>query len=225
MSEPVHIEPGESQLLVRAADVGEKLLEIFDQDVRLGDSESDARIRGQEAPAGDRGPAGAGEGTEIYAHNPGDQTAQVVVSDRGQEAAVDDGFFFDRFPRDTIAGVLGSDSSRTAPARSDDFVTRQATDVDVFAATASESFETPDRADFVVVAVDDATGSFHVEIAYQDADGNDVVVRDDTTDSGLAGDSSTDVLARVAVASPYVEIRIVDDSGGSNILDYSIYAR
>lgn len=184
-------------------------------DILVGHHPRETQRNGDRVKAGDRVQFSDLRGSPLYAYADG-KDVTVSIS----EAAVNITFM----ARTVVGSVQADDGSEVAPA-SDAFVHREGTAVDVNASTVSESFECPDRADFVVVAVDDADGAFHVEVAFQDSDGNDVVVRDDNNVTDYAGDATTDVLARVAVASPHVEVRIVDDSAAQNELDYTVYAR
>ncbi|WP_318569438.1 hypothetical protein [Salinigranum marinum] len=184
-------------------------------DILVGHHRQEVKRNGDRIKAGDRVRLSNLGGSALYAYTD-DDGVTVSIS----EAAVD----IDFMVRTVVGSVQADDGSEVAPA-SAAFVHRQDTAVDVNASAVSESFEAPDRADFVVVAVDDADGSFHVEVAFQDDSGTDVVVRDDGDLSDYAGDSTTNVLVRAAVASPHVQVRIVDDSGAQNELDYSIYAR
>lgn len=90
---------------------------------------------------------------------------------------------------------------------------------------ATESFTAPNGADDITVHVTQAEGSYHVEVAFQDGGGSDVTVRDNNDNADLGGDSTTDVYATVDVASPNVEVRVVDDSGASNTVNYNVYCR
>lgn len=184
-------------------------------DVLVGHHRQEVKRNGDRIKAGDRVRLSNLGGSALYAYTD-DDGVTVSIS----EAAVD----IDFMVRTVVGSVQADDGSEVAPA-SAAFVHREDSGVDVNASSVVESFEAPDRADFVVVAVDDADGAYHVEVAYQDADGNDLVVRDDNNSSDYAGDASTDVLQRTAVASPHIEVRIVDDSASQNTLDYSIYAR
>jgi hypothetical protein len=199
----VNIGPGETVLLVERSDTTEYYLTITGTKVQLGRTESEARQRGRDAPAGDRGPFGSEPGEPVYAHNPSDSQEAFAHLDHN-------GFWFEREARSVVGGVLTSDDNESAPA-SDDFVWESATNGDPSGGI-TESFNAPDRADFVVVSVDDADGPFDVAVKFTDADGNVITTRD----------SASDVLVRTAVASPYVQVEI---TGSATTADYSIYAR
>lgn len=214
------IEPGDTVLLVASEDETKYWAKIKNTRVQLGRSKSVAESdgRSRDADAGDRGPLHTiHDNEEIWAHNPHSTKTASVDMDRN-------GFIFDRSPRSVIGSVLTSDENEAAPS-SDAYVHEHGTSVDVNAETESVSFEAPDRADFIVINVDDATGAYHVEVQFEDGDGNVVTQRDDDNNSDYSGSSTADVLVRTAVASPYCTVRIVDDSGAGNTLDYSIYAR
>lgn len=126
---------------------------------------------------------------------------------------------------DSIATGFDETDNTTAPPRSDNYVWRHDSGVDLNAATVEEVIEAPNRADFTTIHVDGAEGAYHVEMQFTDANGNVVTQRDDGDDSNYAGSSTSDVYLRVATASPHLTVRLVDDSGVANTVDYNIYAR
>jgi hypothetical protein len=196
---------------------GDWTFALTGENILLDHSRRDIDTVGRRVTKGDRGRLDELNGVELWALNDGSQTAELDLSPAR--------FNIEFNPRTVVGGVQTSSSDDEAPA-SDAFVWTRGTAVDVNASTATEAFRAPDRADFVVVSVDDADGSYHVEVAYQESvGGSDVTVRDANNSADYAGDSTTDVFVRTAIASPYVEVRIVDDSGSQNEVDYSIYAR
>jgi hypothetical protein len=80
-----------------------------------------------------------------------------------------------------------------------------------------ESLEAPDRADWIVIHVEDADASFDVEVRYLEEEDSS-----NYTSRSYSGDSSTEVYERVAVASPFVDVVL---SGSATTADYNIYAR
>lgn len=186
-------------------------------DILVDHSRTQVRQQGDVIKAGDRVRFGDLRGLPVYA----------VARTPGEEASVRisrDALSISFMTRHTVGAVQRNDGSEASPA-SDAYEAFYGESADVNAAPVAEAFEAPDRADFLVVSVDDAAGPYHVEVRYCDDQYNTITQRDDTTDASLSGDASDDVLTRVAVASPYVEVRIVDDSGASNPVDYNIYAR
>lgn len=121
--------------------------------------------------------------------------------------------------------VVGSINANMGTSTAVRTLSRKGTNVDVNSSTRSEQFTVPQTADYIVCNVDDAAGAFHVEVEFQDENGNAITVRDDTDNSSYSGDSSTDVFTATEVVGAFAEVRIVDDSGASNTIDYSIYSR
>lgn len=108
--------------------------------------------------------------------------------------------------------------------RTDSFVHRQASGVDINAATATESFTAPDRADAMTVHAE-TSGAAHVEVRFQDGAGSTVTQRDDSDNPDFAVAGAGDIFVTVDVASPNIEVAVVDDSGAANSTDYNIYCR
>jgi hypothetical protein len=215
----IQIGPGETELLVSASDDSEYFAQVTGTRVQLARTAQAARLRGRNADAGDRGPLRSEENEEVWAYNPHDeQTAKVHLDHNG--------FWFERQARAVVGSVLTSDQSEASPANDDD-VHVFGTDVDVNAEAVSESLEAPDAADSVVVHCDDADGAFGVTVEFLDGpNGNVVTARDGDDNPDYDGDDTSDVLVEVTgVASPWIRVRIADESGASNSLDYSIYAR
>jgi hypothetical protein len=119
----------------------------------------------------------------------------------------------------SIGTAVFDENEDKVPPASDSFDSASGSDVDVNAATESVDLVPPHRASTVRVNVDNADGAFHVAVEF---DGG-TTVRDDTNSSDYAGDGSTDVLVTVPVLSPDVTVKIVDDSGGANTVDYTMY--
>jgi hypothetical protein len=217
---PVRIPQGETEPLVDSGPGGTYQFRVLDADIRVARTRQQAR-NGRVLKAGDRGNFEVPPGEAIWAF------AENMTHSRDARIEVEEqGFFIDLFPRSTVGSVQASDGSETAPA-SDAYESHFGKNIDVNASTETVTLEAPDRADFIVVNVDDAAGAYHVEVEYQDDQGNEITTVDGSTSqfSDLAGDGSTAVLTRVAIASPYLEVRIVDDSSAANALDYNLYAR
>lgn len=117
---------------------------------------------------------------------------------------------------------INNDSINTTKAERDE-VTDTA-EQDINASTYTNQFDVTAGMDTVAVAVDDAGGSFHVEVRFQDGNGNTIVTRDDDNSSQFSGDGSTDVFVDVELAAPQVEVAVVDDSGGANNADIVLRA-
>jgi len=170
---------------------------------------------------GDRGTLKREEGEELWAYN------DDLTGD-GSDAQLDlsqAGFFLD-FGSRPVVGAVDNSAGDEAPAASDNFFEAGATGVDVNASTEQNAFTSPDAAEVVVVSVDEATGSFHVELHGLASSGGSVLTtRDDNDLSGYAGDSTSDVFMSTDIMAAFMRVDIVDDSGAANTVDYSIYAR
>lgn len=216
------IEPGETALLIPSDDETEYYATLTGASVQLGRTEAQAEndARSRPGPAGDRGELRAEENEEVWVHNPptNEKTAWFQLDHNG--------FFWTREARSVVGGVLTSDDNEASPANDDD-VHRYGTAIDVNASEVSEAIEAPDAADSVVVSVDDADGAFGVVVEFLDSAGGSVITaRDGDNNPDYDGSGSSDVLVTVdGIASPFVRVRITDDSGATNTLDYSIYAR
>jgi len=127
-----------------------------------------------------------------------------------------------------IQGVQDKEGT-TVPPASGDFAHVSATGHELDSGngggTVIEAISAPDRAEQVTIHVSGWDGSGHVVLAFQDADGNDITTRDDGDSSAYGTDGARDVFVTAAVASPHLEVRIVDDSGASNVVSYSVYVR
>lgn len=116
-------------------------------------------------------------------------------------------------------------AGNNVPPASDDFDHAGATGVDVNAATETVTPAAPGRASTVVIHVEGWDGAGHVEVEFQDADGNALTLRDDSDNSDYGTDGTHDVYVATSLASPWFAVRIVDESGASNTVDYSVYVR
>ena len=218
------IPPGETKSVINEGDETQYYAQLFGAPLDMGTTEWAAANDGQRRVAGDEGDLDAG-GTELWVYNPADETAELRLLRNDPQH--DEGVAFDRRPRDTIAGVLGDDGSASAP-RSDDFVERQNKQVPVEAnGSVVEEFTVPARADFLNLAIDDADGTHEAEVAFADADGNEIVTFDRTHSSDYVGDPANDdyVVVATRVFGTRVRVDITDTSGATNRLDYSIYGR
>lgn len=83
----------------------------------------------------------------------------------------------------------------------------------------NEEFPVTDNVQTATVAVSNASGPYHVEIAFQDDNNQDVVLRNDTNSTEYSGDSNSDVFVDVELSSPQVAVRVIDDSGSANEVD------
>lgn len=106
----------------------------------------------------------------------------------------------------------------------DEFGHHFGTAVDVNAATETVALDVPGRAETVTIHVE-TDGAAHVEVRYQDGSGNTVTQRDDTENAEYGVGSAGDIFVEAKVASPQIEVAIVDDSGAANACDYNIYVR
>jgi hypothetical protein len=174
-------------------------------DILVGHHKQEVPRNGDRIKAGDRVRLDNLGGSPLYAYADG-KDVTVSIS----EAAVNITFM----ARTVVGSVQADDGSEVAPA-SGAFVHEFGSGAD-FSATVTESFEAPDRADWIVINVDDANNSFTVDVKFTDSSGTEITSRQ------LTGDSSTDVFERVAVASPHIEVEF---SGAATSADYNIYAR
>jgi hypothetical protein len=95
---------------------------------------------------------------------------------------------------------------------------------DINASSYTNQFDVTAGMESVTVSVDDAGGSFHVEVRFQDGGGTTITVRDDNNSSAYSGDASTDVFVDTELAAPQVEVAVVDDSGAANEVDITLRA-
>lgn len=140
-------------------------------------------------------------------------------------------------PLDFIAKISGFEASavedsqgRTGPARSEIFehTSDTATELDAGSGGGTETvvLDAPDRATTLTIHVQGWDGSGHVRVEFLDSsNGSEVTHRDDNDVGSYATDGTEDVFVETAIASPYLKIEIVDDSGASNTVDYNVYAR
>jgi hypothetical protein len=181
--------------------------QLTGEDVLLDHSRRDIDTVGSRVRKGDRGLLDELGGVELWALNDGSETAELDLSPAR--------FNIEFFPRTVVGGVQAEDGSEVSPA-SGAFVHEFGTGVDPSSGV-TESFEAPDRADFLVIHVDDADASFTVDVSFLDGVGGSTV-----TQRSYSGDASTDVFVRVAVASPFVSVEL---GGSATSADYNIYAR
>lgn len=215
------IEPGDTKKIVSQPGTDEAYnIGVTNEEVYLSHSSSRTKSEGKLVRPGDRVTIDNLRGKSIYAKNPSDNTETASLNINLAAFNLSWG------NRAIIGASLTSSGNEAAPANDDD-VHRYDTGVDVNESEASETFEAPDAADSVVVSVDDADGSFGVVVEFLDSAGGSVVTsRDKSNNTDYSGDSTTDVLVTVdGIASPFINIRIVDESGAANTLDYSVYAR
>ena len=216
------IEPGETRLLIPTEDTTEYYATLTGASVQLGRTEKQAKsdTHSRPGPSGDRGPMQAESNEEIWVHNP-EENQNVAFFHLDHN-----GFWWNREARDTVASVLTSEDNPASPANDDD-VHRFGEQVDVNAEAVAEAIEMPDAADSLVISCDDAAGSFGVVVEFLDsADGTVLTKRNKDKNPEYGGGASSDVYVEVTgVASPFVRVRIVDESGATNALDYSVYAR
>jgi len=207
------IEPGAVEPILEDPREGQDYIAYVEGSrLRLGHEQRSARQDGQLVRPGDRLRLYDTLGKDVYGYNTGAETATVEVD------AADLGLDF--MARAVIGGVQTSATADAAPA-SDAFVHRSAIGADPSAGVV-EQIDAPDRADFVVISVDDADGSFEVCVQFLDEDDNVITQRGPSNSSGYSGSSTADVLQRVAVAAPSIEVEI---TGSATSADYSIYAR
>jgi len=216
----IHIAQGETQEIVPPGPKATYDFGVSGAKVSLGRTAEAARsARRTPYRRGDRGEVTVDQGERIFAHAV-DAKATVSIEKAG--------FFVSLFPRAIVGAVESDDGEENAPA-SDSYVHESGTAVDVNASTETVDIELPGRADFLVIHADDASGAYHVAVTWYDGDPEDGgtagPTRDDNDDTAYAGDGSTDVFQRVAVAAPWARVEIIDDSAATNELDYSIYAR
>jgi hypothetical protein len=217
----VHIEPGATELVIPADDTTEYYATLMGAKLRFGRSEVEARSdTGREGYPGDRGPMKTERNESLYAHNPSEtETAKLQLDHNG--------WWWTREARAVVASVFTSDENEAAPA-SDDFVWEHGSEVDIFADTEEIPVNAPDRADKVKIHVDaeSAEGPFDVELHTLDGPGGSVLTtRDKTDNSDYGSDGTTDVFVVAEIAAPYLRVDIIDASGASNTVTYSVYAR
>lgn len=214
MPEPVHIDPGETELLLPAEDTESYYANVTGASVQLGRSKLEARTDGRPAPAGDRGELESEPSEAVYAHNPDSNNAVAKVR------LDHNGFWFRREARAIVGSVLTSSSNEASPAN-DEFVHRFGVGADPSAGI-TESFSAPDAADTVVVSVDDADDAFEVAVVFEDSDGNEITRRDKDNSGDYSGNSTTDVFVEAVIASEWVTVEI---TGAATSADFTVYAR
>lgn len=215
----ITLEPGQTEKIVSQPGRDEAYnINVLGAKVYLGHRSNGLVREGKPVKAGDRTQASNLRGKPLYAKNPATNSDDATIE-------IDQaGFALSFMARSTQATVQANSNNEAAPS-TDDFIERQDTNVDVNASTATEKFIAPGRADNVTVSVDNADGSYSVAVEFLDGDGNVVTRRDENNDSAYSGDGTTDVMVTTDLASEQVRVEIEDDSGASNTLDYSIYAR
>lgn len=194
------------------------LVRVKDAPVRVHHRKRLVKQEGERWDSGDRVEVSNLRGQGLYAVSDGSGAADLEITPQG---------FFSRFlPRAVLGTVQTDGSDDEAPAASDAFVHAYGHDVSIGSGgSTSEAFNAPDRADFVVINVE-GSAAYEVAVDFLDASGGNVITSRTASDNGdLAGDGSSDVFGRVAVASPYVDVSITDTSGGANSVDYTVYAR
>jgi len=193
-------------------------INVAGADVYLSHRSNGIVREGKRVQEGDRTQASNLRGKPLFAKNPGTNSSDAVIH-------VDQAGFALNFMTRAVIGSVRTNSGDEAAPANDNFVERQGTGVDVNAATVTETFIAPDAANNVTVSVDDATGAYSVAVEFLDGDGNVVTRRDEGNSVAYSGDSTTDVMVTTDLASEQVRVSIEDDSGASNTLDYSVYAR
>lgn len=189
-------------------------LQVEDANILVDHSAQQVTQVGDRIKAGDRVRLEDLRGMPVYATAEGDQPATAWIS----RAALNITFM----TRDTVGAVQRDDGSAVAPA-SDSYEWVYGRSVDPSAGDIVESFEAPDRADWIVIGADDADNSFELEVQFQDENGNEILTVDNNNpDASLAGDSSTDVGEAVRVFGPWVQITL---SGSATAVDFTVYAR
>lgn len=118
---------------------------------------------------------------------------------------------------------VGNDELRTTGAPRDE-VTDTANGTDINASSYTNQFTITEAMESVAVAVDDAAGSFHVEVRFQNGSGAEIVTRDDGNTSEYAGDGTTDVFIDTELVGEQCEVAVVDDSGATNNVDIAMRA-
>lgn len=126
---------------------------------------------------------------------------------------------------DEMARVQDEGGNQVPPS-SADFRHQAGENVDVNAETEEVDVTAPDRADTVTIHVV-TSGAAHVELQFHaQSDYSGEHTQRDQNDLGnysVAG--AGDIFVTADVASPYLRIRIVDDSDAANSVDYNIYVR
>ena len=123
---------------------------------------------------------------------------------------------------EAIANVQDS-AGRTVKPASADFYHDGAAGVDLSVNPVSEALVAPDRADVVRVHVE-AAGAARVVVEFLDGpDGAVLTSRTPADAAGYATDGTTDVFAECAVVSPYLRVRIEDNSDAANVAGWSLY--
>lgn len=234
MSEPLlNVSPGDTESLNLLEGLGENLDEfrgeVIGGDVQVGQSRGEARNpqAADRAQAGDRGLFDATGTDTLWFHNPADPDSTDATDAEVHTGA---GVFS---PEERVyqQSVRLSDNETEAPPRTDAYEWAYGLNVDLYAAdgsTVSEFVTVPDRSEEIVVSVDDPSGGYHVEVHFRtgpEGDGKTVTKRGKAESADYDGAGPSDVFVVTAVASPYVEVRLVDDSAAANPVDYTIYAR
>lgn len=215
----ITIDPGDrTKLISQPAEADAYNVDVSGSAVYLSHNPRAVVRDGKKVRRGDRVEISNLRGKPVYAKVPSDASSSATVEvDRA-------GFALNFFPRAVQATVQTDNDDEAAP-RTDAFVHEYGSAVDVNASDEVINIDAPDRADFLVIHVDDAIGDYDVSVAFMDPDGNEITTRTSGDNSDLSGNASTDVFGRVAIAAPKAQVTISDTSGASNTLDYSIYAR
>lgn len=124
------------------------------------------------------------------------------------------------FTDGTITEVEDSEG-RSVPVANDDEVQETATGVDINADTETVTVDCPDAATTLTVLVDPEAAA-HLEIEWQDTDGNTVISRGTNENEAFASTGGSQIFAVATVATGTAVVRLVDDSGGSNAVNYAV---
>jgi len=221
---PTHtIAPGQTKKIISAdrPEDAEYRVHVSGAPVQIAHNRDHVEKWGDTVQSGDRPILSELRGEPVHAYNP-DATADAVV--RVSKVGFDINFL----PRYVLGAVQTNGGNEAAPAN-DAYVEYTDEQVDVSAAPPTHTFDVPDAAEVVAVACDDADGAYHAEVSWMTTDGSEsVVVKfDDDNSADYAGDGTgtNDVAVATQVFGERVRVRIVDDSGASNLLDYKVYAR
>lgn len=213
------LEPGDSKKIVSQPGREEAYnINVEGAEVYLSHRSNGIVREGKLLQPGDRTQATNLRGKPLHAKNPGSNSSDATIQ-------VDQAGFALNFMTRPVVGAVRTNSGDEAAPANDNFVLRQGTGVDVNADTVTEKFVAPDAADTVTVSVDDAVGAYSVAVEFLDGDGNTVTRRDENNSVAYSGDSTEDVFVTVDLAAEQARVKIEDDSGASNTLDYSVYAR
>lgn len=205
----IEIDPGETQKLLSQPGMDEAYqLQVTGSDVFLSHRQSQVRQEGDRLRAGDRVRVTNLRGKPLYARNPPESsgTARVDLTTAG--------FALQFFPRAVQATVQTNADDEAAP-RTDAFVFREDTGVDVSSTAAVETIAAPDRADFIHVFADTGGNSVSVDVGYG-SDGGPFI------GPTFSGSGATAIATRVAVFGTEAEVTF---SGAATNVNYRIYAR